>query len=72
MAYLLNHVAELMINEQVTVSAPHWAMYHSPTMFKDPDAFIPERWLGDERFADDQRAAFQPFHVGARDCLGKK
>lgn len=59
------------IPPNTTVAAPHWAMYHSPTMFKDPEAFAPERWLGDARFIDDERAAVQPFHVGARDCLGK-
>ena len=47
-------------------------MYESPTMFKDPLEFVPERWLGDERYADDQRAAMQPFSVGPRDCVGKK
>lgn len=41
-------------------------------MFKDPLEFVPERWLGDERYADDQRAAMQPFSVGPRDCVGKK
>ena len=46
-------------------------MYSSPKYFKDPLEFRPERWTGDERYADDNRAALQPFHVGARDCLGK-
>jgi cytochrome P450 len=47
-------------------------MYTSPKLFKDPFAFVPERWLGDERYADDARAAVQPFSAGPRDCLGKK
>ncbi|KAL1598832.1 hypothetical protein SLS60_007974 [Paraconiothyrium brasiliense] len=54
------------------VSAPHLAMYTSASNFKDPFSFIPERWLGDARFASDKRHALQPFHVGPRDCLGKK
>ncbi|KAH7138814.1 cytochrome P450 [Dendryphion nanum] len=53
------------------VSTPHLAMYTSSKFFKDPLEFHPERWLGDERYADDNRAALQPFSVGARDCLGK-
>lgn len=57
---------------QFVVAAPHLAMYTSERNFKDPTSFIPERWLGDERFADDERTALQPFSVGSRDCLGKK
>ena len=56
----------------VTVSAPHLPMYTSVKNFKDPLLFIPERWTDDERFAEDKRAAVQPFSVGSRDCLGKK
>jgi cytochrome P450 len=56
----------------MNVQATHVAMYSSPANFKSPESFIPERWLGDPRFADDERTALQPFHVGPRDCLGKK
>ncbi|KAH4228981.1 hypothetical protein HBI06_091500 [Parastagonospora nodorum] len=54
-----------------TVSAPHWAVYNSASNFKDPQKFIPERWLDDERFVNDQKTAFHPFSYGPRDCLGK-
>lgn len=54
------------------VSASHLFMYTSADNFADPLLFIPERWLGDERFADDKRAAVNPFSMGSRDCLGKK
>jgi cytochrome P450 len=47
-------------------------MYSSLKVFKDPLSFIPERWTGDERFADDERSALQPFSVGTRDCIGRK
>jgi len=56
---------------ETTVAAPHWPMYYSPTIFRDPKSFVPERWMGVERYADDERSAFQPFSVGPRDCLGK-
>ncbi|PHH88684.1 hypothetical protein CDD83_7197 [Cordyceps sp. RAO-2017] len=49
-----------------------WAVYHDPAHFGQPEAFIPERWLGDTRFDNDKREAFQPFSVGPRDCIGKK
>jgi cytochrome P450 len=48
---------------------------HSPRNYTDPDAYIPERWLGvdaPERYKDDNRAATQPFSFGPRNCLGKK
>jgi cytochrome P450 len=56
----------------MNVAASHWAMYNSEQNFKDPKLFIPERWMGDERFANDERTALQPFSVGPRDCVGKK
>ncbi|KAH8882081.1 cytochrome P450 [Thozetella sp. PMI_491] len=46
-------------------------MFHSPKLFKDPESFVPERRLGDARFDNDQREAFQPFSVGPRNCIGK-
>ncbi|KAF2016207.1 cytochrome P450 [Aaosphaeria arxii CBS 175.79] len=54
-----------------TVAAPHLVMYNSPSYFKDPELFVPDRWLGDERYKDDVLSALQPFSVGSRDCLGK-
>jgi len=47
------------------------AMGHSERNWRDPDAFVPERWLGDERYADDKRASHQPFSFGPRNCIGK-
>ncbi|MCJ1355496.1 MAG: hypothetical protein MMC33_005488 [Icmadophila ericetorum] len=55
----------------VVVGIPQWTTNHSAQNFRDPDAFIPERWLGDARFANDNRAAVQPFSIGARNCVGK-
>lgn len=54
------------------VTTPQLAMYTSPDNFKRPQEFVPERWLGDKEFEDDQRHALQPFSMGTRDCLGKK
>jgi cytochrome P450 len=48
-------------------------MYQDPKNFAEPKSFIPERWLGeDERFANDDKAALNPFSYGPRNCLGKK
>lgn len=53
------------------VSLFHWAAYHNEKFWALPDEFHPERWLGDPRFANDEREIFQPFHVGPRNCVGK-
>ncbi|KAK9775959.1 putative Cytochrome P450 [Seiridium cardinale] len=37
---------------------------------RNPDEFVPERWLGDPEYKDDNREAHQPFSIGPRNCLG--
>ncbi|KAI4720850.1 cytochrome P450 [Aureobasidium sp. EXF-10727] len=60
------------IPEDVTVSVSQWATYHSESNFYNAATFIPERWLGeDARFEHDNHAAFQPFSVGPRNCIGR-
>ncbi|KAF4951581.1 hypothetical protein FGADI_7356 [Fusarium gaditjirri] len=54
-----------------SVGIHQWSTYRSTKNFHDPDVFHPERWLGDPRFAGDQKDAFQPFSHGPRNCLGK-
>jgi cytochrome P450 len=39
-------------------------------LFRNPNEFIPERWLGDSDYKEDVREAHQPFSVGPRNCLG--
>ncbi|KAJ5930920.1 hypothetical protein N7466_006413 [Penicillium verhagenii] len=58
------------IPEKTAVSVNQWATFRSPKNFQRADEFIPERWIGDE-FASDNKAAFQPFSFGPRNCLGK-
>ncbi|PYH92148.1 cytochrome P450 monooxygenase-like protein, partial [Aspergillus ellipticus CBS 707.79] len=53
------------------VSVHHWATYRNPRNFTRPDEFLPQRWSDDPEFAGDDRAAFQPFSFGPRNCLGK-
>jgi cytochrome P450 len=53
------------------VSCHHYAMYHSAANFRDPDAFVPERWLGDSRYVNDVQDVHQPFSYGPRNCLGQ-
>ncbi|KAI1153642.1 cytochrome P450 [Nemania diffusa] len=52
------------------VSVHQTATYRSPANFKNPDEFVPERWLGDPIYKDDIRESHQPFSIGTRNCLG--
>lgn len=44
---------------------------HLTANFKNPEKFVPERWLGDEAYRDDSRDACQAFSFGPRNCLGQ-
>lgn len=54
-----------------TVSVHAYASYRSQANFRNPDLYAPERWLGDDRYKDDNQAIFQPFSYGPRNCLGQ-
>lgn len=55
------------------VSVAPWAAGRSPSNFYEPNEFRPERWLEncDEKYANDQLHASQPFGYGPKECLGK-
>ncbi|KAM0278019.1 hypothetical protein ACHAQH_005388 [Verticillium albo-atrum] len=59
------------IPEGTSVSVPHWPTYRSEFNFRDPDAFVPERWLDDARYSGDRKSVLQPFSAGPRNCIGK-
>jgi cytochrome P450 len=59
------------IPEGTTVSVGSWAASHNPVNFKNPDSFIPERWI-DEFYAADLKKAMRPFSLGPRACIGKR
>lgn len=58
-------------NCNASISMSQHASYTDSSNFRDADKFVPERWLGDERYKDDNRATFSPFSFGPRNCLGK-
>lgn len=50
-----------------------YAVFRSPANFKDPELYLPERWLDtDGPYAKDRREALQPFSFGPRNCIGRK
>lgn len=57
------------IPEGVVVSGETFTLHTDPRYWVDPDAFRPERWIGDGFEGDDKRA-FQTFSMGPRACLG--
>jgi cytochrome P450 len=64
-------VAGTFLPEGVSVGVHQYVTYHSPQNFTDPDSFRPQRWLGDEKYKDDQLGCVEPFSVGPRNCIGK-
>jgi cytochrome P450 len=66
-------VAGRFLPERTLAGVPHWASFRSSYNFTRPEEFIPERFMGeDEQFATDKREALQPFHLGPRNCIGRK
>jgi cytochrome P450 len=56
-----------------SICTHQYAIYRNPDNFCNPDSYVPERWLADcpERYKNDRRSAFQPFHVGPRSCIAQ-
>ncbi|MCJ1432335.1 hypothetical protein MMC27_001691 [Xylographa pallens] len=54
-----------------SVGVNQWAANQSAAHFCEPEKFIPERWLDDDRYAGDDKEARQPFSLGPRNCIGK-
>ncbi|KAL0260739.1 hypothetical protein SLS55_004429 [Diplodia seriata] len=53
------------------VAVAQYTAYRSPLYFKEPEKFIPERWLPDTGYEDDRRDVVQAFSYGPRNCIGK-
>ncbi|RDW56984.1 hypothetical protein BP6252_13937 [Coleophoma cylindrospora] len=57
----------------VSVAVHQLSTYHSARNFFEPETFVPERWLPNppEQYAHDDKAAWNPFATGPRNCVGK-
>ncbi|TVY15295.1 Cytochrome P450 monooxygenase hmp1 [Lachnellula arida] len=62
-------VAGVFIPGDTRVGVHMWSTTRNPKNFKNPDAFLPERWL-DPHSGDDLNAS-QPFLLGPRACIGQ-
>ena len=63
-------------NQYPTASTNIWILHHvlqrNPDYWKDPDSFIPDRWLvGPEHPLYPVRGAWRPFEFGPRNCVGQ-
>jgi cytochrome P450 len=67
-----DHISGHYVPGGTAVYVSQHATYHSSRNFKNPDKYVPERWLGAEEYKDDVRESFNPFSFGPRNCLGKK
>ena len=72
-SYIKRHLLDDRADQalQTIVGISQWATNRSKNNFRDPDRFVPERWLDDPAYADDQRAAVQTFSIGPRNCIGQ-
>ncbi|MCJ1453568.1 hypothetical protein MMC28_003915 [Mycoblastus sanguinarius] len=66
-------VCGMHVPQGARVGIPQKTASRSPSNFVDPDVFIPERWLAeaDRKFSKDDKAVWEPFMVGPRNCIGK-
>lgn len=53
------------VTEGTSVAVTSWAASHNAANFRDPDSFIPERWLN-EAYSSDNKKGMQPFSLGPR------
>jgi cytochrome P450 len=67
-----DHISGRFIPGGTAVYVSQHATNHSTRNFKNPDKYVPERWLVDEEYKHDNRESFNPFSFGPRNCLGKK
>jgi len=61
-------------SQQTLVQATFYSLHRSPSNFKNPNTFAPERFLpeGAEEYASDRKDALNPFSFGPKNCVGKK
>ncbi|KAK1955894.1 cytochrome P450 [Colletotrichum sublineola] len=66
-----DYICERYVPEGTRVIVSQWPMYRNDKYFAQPDEFIPERFLDDPRFKDDDTSAIHAFGYGPRNCIGR-
>ena len=60
---------------QTRLGVRTFTVNRSAKLFANPDRFVPERWLPEERSAEydnDQLSASKPFSLGFHSCIGQR
>ncbi|TFK34044.1 cytochrome P450 [Crucibulum laeve] len=65
-------ILERYVPPNTTVYVPTWALQRDADNFRDPEAFIPERWLPGSTISPHNTDAFIPFSAGFGACVGKQ
>lgn len=65
-----------LIPEGCEVGTAIYSIHHHAEYYPQPESFIPERWLAEEGYSTSAQievahAAFNPFSIGPRGCIGK-
>ena len=61
--------SSLVLPAGTQVGMQNYVHHRDPTLFLEPDSFIPERWLQDS--VSDMNSALTPFSIGSRNCIGQ-
>lgn len=61
-----------LTQDQTRVIDSRYAACHYSKNFRNAESFVPERWLNDPAYANDDKGAAQPFSLGPRNCIGRK
>ncbi|QKX62808.1 uncharacterized protein TRUGW13939_09973 [Talaromyces rugulosus] len=62
-------IGDDQIAGDTTVSISAYVAHRNPSIFPDPDAFQPERWVGEN--GKELKPYFISFSAGARGCIGR-
>ena len=64
-------ICDRYVPGDVSIGVHQYANNRSPDLFRDAAEFHPERWLGDEKYKEDQLNSVEVFSTGPRNCIGK-
>ncbi|KAH8671963.1 cytochrome P450 [Tricladium varicosporioides] len=66
-----NTILGELIPKGTAVGVYHYAAGHSISSWRDAESFVPERWLDDPKYKNDNRGVISPFQYGPRNCVGQ-
>ena len=61
---------DLTLKPGDVVQVPVWSLHHDPRHWPDPEAFIPDRFLPENK-DDIHPFTHIPFGMGPRNCIGE-